>query len=128
MNEPTEAVWRKALQAKGKEWVLAELHRRAGQPGDVLLDVVFEEPYPTRAFCRQWCAEVDSRLFNFSWHTQAAIVAMVLFIVCCIKAIQSFSPALPPRSAARVAAMPTSATAITNTIPSATSAASSRSR
>jgi len=42
MDEHIEGVWRKALQVKGKEWVLAELRRRSGQPGDALLDVVFE--------------------------------------------------------------------------------------
>ena len=49
MDEQTEAVWRKALQARGKDWVMSELHRRPGLPEDALYDVVFKEPYPSRA-------------------------------------------------------------------------------
>jgi hypothetical protein len=121
MDEQVEAVWRKALQVRGKEWVLAELQRRSGQPDDVVLDVVFEEPYPTRDFCRQWCAEVESRLFSFSWHTQAAFVAMILFVVCCVKAIEFSNTAPPVHAPAATAAMPTGRAVMSNAIPTMTS-------
>ena len=88
MEYGAEEVWRKGLQARGKEWVLSELRRRPGQPEDVLYDVVFKEPYPTRAFCFQWCAEEENRVFRMSWHTYATIIAMVLLIVSILKGIE----------------------------------------
>lgn len=91
MDDHDEQVWRKALQAKGKDWVMAELHRRAGQPGDAVYDVVFVEPFPTREFCHRWCAEEENRIFRMSWHTVAALVALAVFAVCSVKAVQSWN-------------------------------------
>jgi hypothetical protein len=88
-----EGVWRKGLQARGKDWVKSELHRRPGQPEDTLYDVVFKEPYPTRAFCFQWCAEEENRVFRVSWHTFATIIALVLLIVSILKGIGAWSDA-----------------------------------
>src|SRR5579863_3841211 len=98
-----EETWRKALHARGTEWVQAELRRRPGRPEDTLYDVVFEEPYPTRQFCLNWCAEQDNRLFRFSGTTIAALGVFVLFVVCSFKAFQATSehgaPQPPPRPA-----------------------------
>ena len=91
MEYGAEEVWRKGLQARGKEWVLSELRRRPGQPEDVLYDVVFKEPYPTRAFCFQWCAEEENRVFRMSWHTYATIIAMVLLIVSILKGMSAWN-------------------------------------
>lgn len=88
-----EGVWRKGLQAKGKDWVRSELHRRPGRPEDTLYDVVFKEPYPTRAFCFQWCAEEENRVFRVSWHTFATIIALVLLIVSILKGIGAWNDA-----------------------------------
>ena len=88
-----EGVWRKALQARGKDWVRSELHRRPGRPEDTLYDVVFKEPYPTRAFCFQWCAEEENRIFRVSWHTFATIMALALLIVSILKGISARSDA-----------------------------------
>jgi hypothetical protein len=85
-----EAAWRKALEAKGRDWVDAELRKRAGQPDDVVLDVVFQEPYPTRAFCQRWSAEQDNRMFHLSGHAKAIIIAFVVLVVFGIKAINSW--------------------------------------
>jgi len=87
----TEAVWRKALQARGKDWVVAELHRRPGQPKDPLYDVVFKEPFPTRAFCFQWCGEEENKYFRMSWHTYATIIALALLIVSILKGISAWN-------------------------------------
>ncbi|HEY7578470.1 MAG TPA: hypothetical protein VH855_12815 [Acetobacteraceae bacterium] len=84
-----EAVWRAALQARGREWVAAELKRLPGQPRDPLLDVVFEEPYPSREFCHRWCAEEENRFHPFSWSTVAAGVLLVLVITCLIHAVSA---------------------------------------
>ncbi len=74
-------VWRTALQARGRDWVLTELQTRPGQPDDVLQDVVFEPPYPPREFCQRWCVEDDNRIFQFSTYTKATLCVLVLLIV-----------------------------------------------
>jgi hypothetical protein len=86
-----EAVWQKALQVRGREWVIAELKRRPGQPRDPLLDVVFEEPYPTREYCQSWCAEEESHFHIFSWSTAAAGALLVVSVVCAMHAVSSRS-------------------------------------
>ena len=91
MDDRTETVWRAGLQERGKEWVLSELRTRPGRPDDVIYDVVFEAPYPTRAFCVQWCAEQDNKLFSMSWHSYAAIAMLLLFVVCFCQAVASWN-------------------------------------
>ena len=90
MDTNTEAAWRKALDAKGRDWVDAELQRRSGQPNDVVLDIVFEEPYPTREFCQRWSADQAKRMFQISGHTKAIIVALLLLVAFGIKSINSW--------------------------------------
>ena len=97
MADGSEAVWRTALMAKGKDWVSAELRRRPGQPGDAVYDVVFEDPLPTREFCQRWCAEEENRLVRFSWEKVAAIVFLVLTIVCAVGAVKSWNDTPPPQ-------------------------------
>ena len=122
MSGEPEAVWRKALEAKGRDWVRAELRRRPGQPGDVVFDVVFEEPLPTRAFCEQWCAEEDNRI-RFPWPAGVAILFLVLAIICGLQAVKNWN--IPGPSTARpttVAAQPTisPASSMTNSAASST--------
>jgi hypothetical protein len=81
-----DEVWRRGLRARGQHWVMAELHRRAGRPEDVLLEVVFEPPYPTRAFCQQWCAEEANRI-RVPATLKAAIVLAALAQVCIGEAV-----------------------------------------
>ena len=101
MADGSEAVWRTALMAKGKDWVSAELRRRPGQPGDAVYDVVFEDPLPTREFCQRWCAEEENRLVRFSWEKVAAIVFLVLTIVCAVGAVKSWNDTPPPQGRSR---------------------------
>ena|SRR6516225_2446575 len=120
MSGEPEAVWRKALEAKGRDWVRAELRRRPGQPGDVVFDVVFEEPLPTRAFCEQWCAEEDNRI-RFPWPAGVAILFLVLAIICGLQAVKNWN--IPgPSTATTVAAQPTisPASSMTNSAASST--------
>jgi hypothetical protein len=84
-----EAVWREALQTRGRDWVAAELRRRPGQPNDPLLEVVFEEPYPSREFCQQWCAEEENRLRFVSWSTLAAGALLLIVVICAMHAVSS---------------------------------------
>jgi hypothetical protein len=91
MDDLTEIAWRKALRERGTEWVMAQLRTRPGRPEDVVFDVVFEPPYPTRGFCQSWCGEQDNRIFRFSWHTLAAIAMLLLFIICFCQAVASWN-------------------------------------
>jgi hypothetical protein len=90
MNDATEVIWRKALQAKGKDWVLNHLRRRPGQPGDTVYDVVFEAPFPTRAFCQRWCADEDNKIFNVSGHAIVLLIAFVIVVICTLRAVHSW--------------------------------------
>jgi hypothetical protein len=123
MDDLTEIVWRKALQAKGRDWVMSELRTRPGRADDAVYDVVFEQPYPTRAFCLQWCAEDENRIFRMSWHTYAALFALILFVVCFFRAVQTWNAPEPAsRSAAAAAGSPRAgggnSANITNSVPS----------
>ncbi len=101
MYDKDEFVWRKALQAKGKDWVMAELRLRPGQPTDPLYDVVFEQPYPTRQFCLQWCVEQENKIFQVRWQSGAAFVALLLLVVCVLRAVSAWNePVVKPPSAA----------------------------
>lgn len=91
MDDLTETAWRTALRVRGQEWVMAQLRTRPGRPEDVVFDVVFEAPYPTRAFCLNWCAEQDNTIFRMSWHSYAAIAMLVLFIVCFCQAVAGWN-------------------------------------
>jgi hypothetical protein len=106
MDEFAETVWRQALKAKGKDWVKAELQRRPGYPQDVVYDVVFEEPFPTRDFCQQWCAEEDSKLFHVSWHTFAVLAAFIVTVCCCAAAVSALSSYHAHTPAAALAGAP----------------------
>ena len=86
-----ETEWRKALQARGRERIRAELETRAGAPDDVVLDVVYEPPYPTREFCQRWCAEQDNRMFHLSGYSKAALIALLLLTTFVIKAVVSWN-------------------------------------
>lgn len=92
MDAFAEATWRQALKAKGKDWVKAELQKRPGHPNDVVYDIVFEEPLPTRDFCLQWCAQEENKLLHVSWHTYAALIAFFITVCCCVAAIRGLNP------------------------------------
>jgi hypothetical protein len=81
-NPFVEAAWRKALEVRGRDWVMAELRRRPGRPQDVVYDIVFEQPYPTRDFCEQWCTEQDNKLFHVSWQLFVMIGVAAVAVVC----------------------------------------------
>lgn len=87
MDDGTEAAWREALKAKGKHWVQAQLNERPGRSDDPVFDLVFEAPFPTRAFCAQWCAEEDNKLFRISGAGVVTILVFVVFMICVVKAI-----------------------------------------
>ncbi len=76
-----EQKWRAGLARKGRDWVLRELQRRAGQPDDAVLDVVYEEPYPTRDFCQRWCTEQDNKVGGPSIPVTVAILMMLVVII-----------------------------------------------
>ncbi|HET7881207.1 MAG TPA: hypothetical protein VFL55_10005 [Acetobacteraceae bacterium] len=127
-----EEVWRRGLRARGKHWVMTELHRRAGRPDDALLEVVFEPPHPTRAFCQQWCAQEESRI-RVSPSLILALVLTAVVVICVGEAVTGWGnrateQQMQANSAARgsVAAAPArGAVGVTNDLPQPASAASS---
>lgn len=79
--------WRDAMERMGKAGVEVEMRRRPGPPTDVVLDIGDEAPYPTRAFCEQWCTEQDNILFRFSPRMGIILTLCVLLLVCVLNAI-----------------------------------------
>jgi hypothetical protein len=80
-----EQTWREALERKGKDWVTRQLRTRYGQPEDLLIDVVYAEPYPTREFCQRWCSSQENKLFSMSINTK--IVLVVIVVLVCISTL-----------------------------------------
>lgn len=83
--------WRAALQAKGRDWVLAELRTRPGQPQDILYDVVYEPPHPTREFCQRWSVEEDNRFLNVAASTKAALCVLVILCLFLGMAVRTWT-------------------------------------
>jgi hypothetical protein len=94
MSYQNEVVWRKALAAKGRDWVARELKTRPGLPNDPLLDVVFEEPLPSREFCQNWIAEDANRLFTFSPAIIVGLVLVVIVVASATMGVRSFKTSL----------------------------------
>lgn len=86
--------WRAGLQARGRDWVLAELSRRAGQPDEPLYDVVYEPPYPTREFCQRWCVEDDNKILRMSGTSKIAICTFIVLILVFGMAVHSLTVTL----------------------------------
>ena len=95
-----EAKWREGLNRKGRDWVTRELQTRVGQPDDVILDVVYEEPYPSRAFCQRWCIEQDNKTGGPSVATAVTMVILVVIIIAGVAfSISNFERRQPAQSA-----------------------------
>jgi hypothetical protein len=93
-----EGIWRMALERRGRDWVARELQARFGQPEDEVLDVIFEQPYPTREFCQRWCAEQDNRVFSMSGNTIVIIAAFIFLIAVIARAVVSWDNYRPPEA------------------------------
>jgi hypothetical protein len=102
MSAQDEAFWRGALERKGKDWVLRELQTRAGQPMEPLLDVVYEEPHPTREFCQRWCAEQENRMIRFSGLTLVMIGLIVALLACGMLAVNGWDEVRQAQKIARM--------------------------
>jgi hypothetical protein len=99
--------WCTAMERMGKEAVQSELLRRPAYPGERILDIVYEPPYPTREFCQQWCTEQDNVVLRFSKST-AIILTLVVIIAGCLVQVFTGTSApsnMPMASAARPAAV-----------------------
>jgi hypothetical protein len=99
-----------------------------------LLEVVFEEPHPSREFCQQWCAEEENRFHVVSWSTVAAGALLLVIIISGIHAVSSrdeqrTAQTIQASAAARLAASPapsTRSTPLNNDIPTIGSSDASR--
>jgi hypothetical protein len=121
MREMEEAVWRKFLAARGRDWVKHELKTRPGMPNDPLLDVVFDEPLPSREFCGRWCAEQDNRMFSMSPTTIGIIVSavmVVVFLTMAVSAVKSTPQDKPSNLADAPLPIGQASSQVDNTIPS----------
>jgi hypothetical protein len=87
--------WRDAMRRLGRVAVETALSRRPGHPGELLDDIVYEPPYPTRAFCQQWCAEQDNILLRFS-PTMGVILVLLVAVTACLVEAFSGSGIAPP--------------------------------
>jgi hypothetical protein len=92
-----EDAWREALRTKGRDWVLAELNTRPGLPQDPLLDVVYEQPFPTREFCQRWCVETDNQYLRLSGYTKGVLCGVLVLGILVAMATFSLESAGPTK-------------------------------
>jgi hypothetical protein len=98
MQVDDEQRWREAMQKMGKPAVEAELQRRPGSPDDLIYDIVYSPPFPTREFCWQWCIETDNTLFRFSKHSVMVLSAVIVLLIAVVQMVGSLSATLSPPS------------------------------
>jgi hypothetical protein len=75
-----EKRWRNGLKLIGREAVMAQLNRYPGLPDDPVSDLPVQPPYPSRAFCRQWCAEADAAVVGSHANLIVAFVIMATML------------------------------------------------
>jgi hypothetical protein len=107
MSGARETEWRAALKARGVDWVKAELMRRPGRPDDIVYDVVFKDPYPTREFCERWCVDEDNSVLHLSGRSLAIFGGIVLLIIFVARAYVSWPKAAPVPNQGSMASQPT---------------------
>jgi hypothetical protein len=92
VDRATEERWCVALNEKGIDAVRVELDMRPGPATEVCYNIGDEPPYPTRAFCEEWCRGKPPRRMGLSGPTSMVVAMSLLVVVCIIRAIGSFSP------------------------------------
>jgi hypothetical protein len=97
MSDSTEAAWREALEKRGRAWVTAKLQERPGRPDEIVYDVVFQAPYPTRSFCEFWCAAEDNKVLHFSGYSKAVLITSIVLFAFIAKAAISWNSMPPPQ-------------------------------
>jgi hypothetical protein len=93
MDRATEERWRAALKKKGMDAMRAELDLRPGRPTDPVYDIGDGPPYPTRAYCEEWCRGAPPPRMGPSGAAKMVIIMSILVVVCVIRALSSLSPA-----------------------------------
>lgn len=83
--------WHDAMCTMGRAAVEAALRRRPGRPTDRIDDVGGEPPYPTRAFCEQWCVEQDNILYRFTPRTAVILTLIIAILACVVMAVGDFA-------------------------------------
>jgi hypothetical protein len=89
MDRQTEERWRAALAERGKERVQAELEMIPGRPEDLVYTLGDAPPYPTRAFCEQWCRGKPAQRIGGSGTTAILIGLTVVMVLCFLAAANS---------------------------------------
>jgi hypothetical protein len=76
--ETDEDRWRTALTLVGADQIRTQLAQYPGRPTDPIWDLPLKPPYPSRAFCLEWCDESDARWFRP--YTRAIVALIVLAV------------------------------------------------
>src|SRR5271165_140885 len=91
MDRATQERWRLALEQKGLHVVRAELDMRPGRDSEPMYGIGDAPPYPTRAFCDQWCRGEYGNTPILSKSMGVAIFAGLAFIACIVQVIGGHS-------------------------------------
>jgi len=83
--------WHDAMRRMGRAAVEAALRRRPGRPAERIDDIGSEPPYPTRAFCEQWCVEQDNIVYRFTPRTAVILTLIVAILACTVMAVGDFA-------------------------------------
>jgi hypothetical protein len=97
--------WRQALKETGLQEVMRQLRCYPGRPEDVLSNLPLLPPYPSRAFCQQWCLDEEGREvrpFFTMIITFALLAVLLLSYASCTIAAYTHSPASPVAGAHRL--------------------------
>jgi hypothetical protein len=96
MDTEARERWCAALETKGKNTVRAELEMRPGHPSDLVFDVGTEPPYPTRAFCEQWCSGETAKSSGRGGYIFVVVALAVIIFICVGRSISGYRPPANP--------------------------------
>jgi len=95
MDRATEERWHAALEAKGAARVLAELELTRGNPADPVFEIGDRPPYPTRAYCAQWCRNGGRPSARGAGAAMLGGALVLLLFASVVQTIESWPAAVP---------------------------------
>jgi hypothetical protein len=96
MDRATEERWHAALRDRGAARVMAELELTRGNPADPVFDIGDRPPYPTRAYCAQWCRNGGRPAARGAGAAVIGGALVLLLFASVVRTIDSW-PAAAPR-------------------------------
>jgi hypothetical protein len=106
VDRATQERWNKALDKKGARMVQADLESQPGRPTDVVYDIGDQPPYPTRDYCARWALGDHRQSSGVARYVTMVTIFTLLFVVCVIQTIGSFSKTPHPPNYPSPAPMP----------------------